>query len=206
MDEAAAAARRHAGQWLAWTPVAGFALLTAGLQALCGDRPASFALLANDFSRTAAGEWHRLLTAGFVHLGWSHLLVDLVCIGIAADLARALGRRFLLAVPLGIMLGQGSALIASRLVADPPALHCGSSDIIFLLLARFALVGIRHRAGSLLFLLALAAYLGCDLWLGHVPFWPELPTFSYSHFGGMAGGVVWGLMERRRDGGSSHAA
>lgn len=69
------------------------------------------ALARANWMVSPGGEWYRLLTAGFVHSGWMHLIVNTYALYALRDLERVFGgRRYLALYLLSIVAGNWLAL------------------------------------------------------------------------------------------------
>jgi membrane associated rhomboid family serine protease len=91
----------------------------------------------------AAGEWWRLLTAGFLHYGPIHLVFNMLALWfIGRDLELVLGRTRFLAVYLVSLLG-GSA--AAFVIGSPGTAVAGASGAVFGLMGGLAVVLRRLR-------------------------------------------------------------
>ena len=129
----------------------------------------------------ANGEVYRLVTAGFLHAGPFHLLVNMYSLYILGSLLEpAIGRtRFLLIYFAGLLAGSFGAL-----VEDPLQLTRGASTAIFGLMGA-AVIVMRNR--------------GIDPWASGLPLWIGINlvlTFTLSglskggHVGGLIGGTI----------------
>jgi membrane associated rhomboid family serine protease len=130
----------------------------------------------------AGGEVYRILTAGFLHAGPIHLLVNMYSLYILGSMLEpAIGRvRFLLVYFVSLLAGSFGALIVSP---DVPTV--GASGAIFGLMGA-AVVVLRNR--------------GVDPMASGLPMWIGINlvfTFTFSgqlsvggHVGGLIGGVL----------------
>jgi membrane associated rhomboid family serine protease len=153
--------------------------LSGGSTAGLGDKLAlNFGLDAPD---VAGGEVYRLVTAGFLHAGVFHLLVNMYSLYILGSLLEpAVGRaRFLLIYFVSLLAGSFGALLT-----DPNKLTVGASTAIFGLMGA-ALVVMRNR--------------GIDPMQSGLPLWIGINlvlTFTISglskggHVGGLVGGII----------------
>jgi membrane associated rhomboid family serine protease len=136
----------------------------------------------------ANGEWYRIVTAGFLHYGFLHLLFNMYALYILGTLLEPpLGRlRFALIYLVSLVAGSVGAL-----VLDPNALTAGASGAVFGLMGAAVLV-MRNR--------------GVNPWQSGIAIWLFLNlaiTFTVSnisvggHIGGLIGGAVsaWVLVE-----------
>ena len=154
-------------------------LLSGGQATGLGDTLAlNFGLDAPD---VAGGDVYRLVTAGFLHAGVFHLLVNMYSLYILGSLLEpAVGRvRFLLIYFVSLLSGSFGALLT-----DPNKLTVGASTAIFGLMGA-ALVVMRNR--------------GIDPMQSGLPLWIGINlvlTFTISglskggHVGGLIGGIV----------------
>jgi membrane associated rhomboid family serine protease len=155
------------------------ALLSGGQATGLGDTLAlNFGLDAPD---VAGGDVYRLVTAGFLHAGVFHLLVNMYSLYILGSLLEpAVGRvRFLLIYFVALLSGSFGALLT-----DPNKLTVGASTAIFGLMGA-ALVVMRNR--------------GIDPMQSGLPLWIGINlvlTFTITglskggHVGGLIGGIV----------------
>jgi membrane associated rhomboid family serine protease len=155
------------------------ALLSGGQATGLGDTLAlNFGLDAPD---VAGGDVYRLVTAGFLHAGVFHLLVNMYSLYILGSLLEpAVGRvRFLLIYFVSLLSGSFGALLT-----DPNKLTVGASTAIFGLMGA-ALVVMRNR--------------GIDPMQSGLPLWIGINlvlTFTITglskggHVGGLIGGIV----------------
>jgi membrane associated rhomboid family serine protease len=155
------------------------ALLSGGQATGLGDTLAlNFGLDAPD---VAGGDVYRLVTAGFLHAGVFHLLVNMYSLYILGSLLEpAVGRvRFLLIYFVSLLSGSFGALLT-----DPNKLTVGASTAIFGLMGA-ALVVMRNR--------------GIDPMQSGLPLWIGINlvlTFTIAglskggHVGGLIGGIV----------------
>jgi membrane associated rhomboid family serine protease len=129
----------------------------------------------------ANGEVYRLVTAGFLHAGPFHLLVNMYSLYILGSLMEpAIGRsRFLLIYFAGLLAGSFGALLEDPLVPTR-----GASTAIFGLMGA-AVVVMRNR--------------GIDPWQSGLPLWIGINlvlTFTLTglskggHVGGLIGGTI----------------
>jgi membrane associated rhomboid family serine protease len=131
----------------------------------------------------ANGEWYRIVTSGFMHYGFLHLLFNMYALYILGSMIEpAIGKvRFLLIYFVSLVAGSLGAL-----VLDPNALTAGASGAVFGLMGAAVLV-LRNR--------------GIDPWQSGIAIWLFLNlaiTFTVSsisvggHIGGLIGGAVAG--------------
>jgi membrane associated rhomboid family serine protease len=147
----------------------------------------------------AAGQWWRLVTAGFLHSGLLHLGFNMAALFIFGPMLEArLGRlRFTALYLASLLAGSLGALLVS-----PGQLTVGASGAIFGLLGAMIVgqraSGISARSSGLIPLLII-----------NLVFTVAVPGISIGgHLGGLAGGVVCGaiLFNRRLQGGNSLVA
>ena len=146
-----------------------------GVSDSLGDR---FGVNAPD---VAGGEVYRLLSAGFLHAGLPHLLVNMYSLYILGSLLEpALGRvRFLIIYFVALLSGSFGALIS-----DPNINTVGASTAIFGLMGA-AVVVMRNR--------------GIDPMASGLPLWIGINlvlTFTIPHLskGGHVGGLIGGVL------------
>jgi membrane associated rhomboid family serine protease len=91
----------------------------------------------------AEGEWWRLLTAGFLHIGPLHIAFNMFALWVLGrDLEIVLGRGRFLALYLVSLLGGSAAVV---LFADPEQYVAGASGAVFGLMSGLLLVLLRLR-------------------------------------------------------------
>jgi membrane associated rhomboid family serine protease len=136
---------------------------------------------ALDGPDVANGEVYRLLTAGFLHAGLFHLLVNMFSLWILGQLLEpAVGRlRFLLIYFVALLAGSFGALLVT-----PDRLTVGASGAIFGLMGA-AVVVMRNRGID-----PMAS--GLPLWIGiNLVFSLAVPGISIGgHVGGLVGGAL----------------
>ncbi|HZC14484.1 MAG TPA: rhomboid family intramembrane serine protease, partial [Thermoleophilaceae bacterium] len=133
----------------------------------------------------ADGEYWRLVTSGFLHAGFFHLLFNMFSLYILGSLLEpAIGRlRFALIYFVSLLAGSFGALLV-----EPDALTVGASGAIFGLMGA-AVVVMRNRGVDLM-------ASGLPLWLGlNLVITFVIPGISIGgHLGGLAGGVLVALV------------
>ena len=167
-----------------WAIGLGLAIMGGRSQALLGG--GSLALVGGlSGSRVAAGEWWRILTAGFLHAGLIHLGLNMAALAIfGPPLERALGRfRFAALYLASLVAGSLGVLLVS-----PSALTVGASGAIFglmgAIIAGQRAAGIDLRSSGMLGLLVV-----------NLVFSFLVPGISIGgHLGGLAGGFVTGSL------------
>lgn len=117
-------------------------LALCALGAMAGGRPAEL-LCRYDRSAILAGEWWRGITAHMVHLGWSHLLLNIAGIGLVFSLFRdSLSLRIWL---IGVV-GCAFAVTAGLLLFSPKIdWYVGMSGMLHGLFAMGLLAGGKDR-------------------------------------------------------------
>ena len=91
----------------------------------------------------ADGEWWRLVTAGFLHIGPLHIAFNMYALWVLGrDLEIVLGRGRFLALYLVSLLGGSAAVV---LFADPDQYVAGASGAVFGLMSGLLLVLVRLR-------------------------------------------------------------
>jgi membrane associated rhomboid family serine protease len=127
----------------------------------------------------ADGEWWRIITSGFLHVGPLHLAFNMLALWIIGrDVETILGRGRLLAVYLVSLLG-GSATV---MLFQPESQVAGASGAVFGLMGALAVVLRRMRipAGQVIGLIAVNIVISV-----------LLPNISLvAHLGGLAVGAV----------------
>jgi rhomboid protease GluP len=135
----------------------------------------------------AAGEWWRLLSAGFVHIGLAHLLANMLGLGMAGPAAEGLWGRWRFAVIYFVGVLAGNCL---AMATDPGVVLAGASGAIWAVLASLVVWILRNRqhlpeenfSDALRRLLLLLAVNGAI---------SLAPGISWqAHFGGGAAGAV----------------
>jgi membrane associated rhomboid family serine protease len=129
----------------------------------------------------ADGEWYRVLTAGFLHAGFFHLLFNMFSLWILGQLLEpAIGRlRFGLIFLVSVLAGSFGAL-----VVDPNSLTVGASGGIFGLMGA-AVIVMRNRGIN-------PMESGLGLWIGlNLLITFTVPNISIGgHVGGLIGGAL----------------
>lgn len=163
-----------------------------GLSVLLGgsDDPAVLATLgAKVNALVAGGEWWRLVSSVFVHVGWIHLAVNGYALFVLGRLVEnALGRRRFLV--LFVLSGVAGSL--ASFVASPPA-SAGASGAIFGLLGAALASGWKYRRNippRLLRHLALALVPWLVIALGYGL--TSTTVDNAAHIGGLAAGLAFG--------------
>lgn len=140
---------------------------------------------ALDRPAVAAGDYWRLVTSGFLHYGFFHLLVNMYALYfLGLMLEPAIGRlRFGLIYAVSLLAGSLGALIAT-----PNALSAGASGAIFGLFGAALIVsrarGATQLASGLTFMIVL-----------NLVFTFAIPGISIGgHVGGLAGGALTALV------------
>jgi rhomboid protease GluP len=133
------------------------------------------------------GEWWRLITSMFVHIGVAHLLFNsfaLVAFGPAIE-ARHGRLRF-----LALYLASGLLAAASSLAFTQGVVRAGASGGVFGILGAWIAFFVRHRraAGAAGQLRSLFFLVGINLFFGATV--PGIDNFA--HLGGLAAGLIVG--------------
>lgn len=170
----------------------GLIVLAFGAETLAGGSTQTEVLIklgAKYSPLIASGEYWRLLTAMFLHIGWMHLFFNAYAlVAIGTDLERIVGwRRFLTVYLLSGLFGS----LASY--AFSPHLSAGASGAIFGVIGAlgsfFALYRERlgkwgrARLGNILFLIAINLFFG----------FTNPGIDNYGHIGGLLSGAALGL-------------
>jgi membrane associated rhomboid family serine protease len=162
--------------------------LLGGASATGGSGVGSSTLLTDGaLSRTAIeqGEYWRLVTAGFLHAGFFHLLFNMLALYILGSMLEpAIGKlRFGLIYFVSLLAGSLGALIA-----QPVGVTVGASGAIFGLMAAAAVVA-RSRGLGLM-------ESGLGIWIGlNLLITFTIPNISIGgHIGGLVGGALAALV------------
>jgi rhomboid family GlyGly-CTERM serine protease len=192
LDDLHKAARFHRH----WYGALGLAILATLLQ-LGGDGARE--LLAFERDGLAAGEVWRLLGGHFVHLGWSHLLLNLVGLALVAWLVGYAfdGLRWLFVMVLSI-----AAIDAGLWFLDTGLdWYVGLSGLLHGLLAAGLFVGlVRRDREALILALFVLAKLGWEQLVGPLPGSESTAggaVIVNAHLYGAAGGALAALLCRR---------
>ncbi|UQS83387.1 rhomboid family intramembrane serine protease [Bombilactobacillus thymidiniphilus] len=137
-----------------------------------------------------AGQWWRLITPIFVHIGWMHILLNsltLYFVGIHLELMYG-KMRFLI---LYLLSGIGGNLMSFAL-GNPETISAGASTSLFGLFGVYVALGIVFRGNSGVkqwsnqFLVLIFLNLVTDLFAGNIDIW--------GHVGGALSGVLLGIV------------
>jgi len=138
-----------------------------------------------DAQSVAAGQWWRLVTAGFLHIGVLHLGMNMIALfALGPGMERALGRaRFAALYLVGLIAASLGALLVS-----PDSLTVGASGAIFALIGATVVgqraSGIDPRRSGIFGLLVI-----------NLVFTFVVPGISIGgHVGGLVGGLVAGAV------------
>jgi len=154
------------------------------------DSPFFDALSQWPFGVTLLGEWWRVVTAAFLHVGPVHLVMNMLALLVfGSELERQLGRLRFLALYLLSALGGAAAI---QLFGDPRVAVAGASTAIYGLLGALGVLMLARRQDlrGLLTLLAINVL---------ISFLPGVSLVG--HFGGLVAGAVSAgllLLTRRR--------
>jgi membrane associated rhomboid family serine protease len=171
--------------------VTAISAVRAGNAALDNYRSPVFEALSQwPYGVSLFGEWWRIFTAAFLHIGPVHLAMNMLALLIfGSELERALGRARFLALYLLSVLGGA---VAIQLFGDPRVPVAGASTAIYGLMGGLGvlLVFRRQDLRGLLTLLAINVF---------ISFLPGISLLG--HLGGLVGGVLAGavlVLTRRR--------
>ena len=143
-------------------------------------------VLGQEVGGVATGEWWRLLTAGFLHYGLTHLLFNMVSLYfLGSMLEPAIGRsRFLIIYFVSLLAGSFGGV----LLQGPADQGAGASGAVFGLMGA-AIVVMRSRGIDLM-------GSGLPLWLGlNLIFTFSIASISIgAHIGGLIGGALAALV------------
>lgn len=157
------------------------------LPTLAGD-PGRLAL-RYDREALAAGQWWRLLTAHFIHLGFRHALLNAAGLALVwALFARDYTARQWVAVALGSI----AAIDVGLWVCDSTVeWYVGSSGALHGLMAAGAIAHVRRREGTgALLSAALVAKLAYEHWVGALPLSGSPSVVVSAHLYGAIGGCA----------------
>jgi membrane associated rhomboid family serine protease len=160
-----------------------------GASATGGGIGGSTLLTEGALSRAAIadGEYWRLITAGFLHAGFFHLLFNMFSLYILGTILEpAIGRvRFALIYFVSLLAGSFGALLIE---SNPTALTVGASGAIFGLMSA-AVIVMRNRGIS-------PMESGLGLWIGlNLLLTFTIPNISIGgHVGGLIGGALAALV------------
>ncbi len=144
---------------------------------------------------TKSGEWWRLFSAHFVHLGWAHLTMNLAGLAVIWHLFVAPGRAPALCAFHIPLLALGTAL--GLLWFNPEvAWYRGLSGVLHGLIVVSLLQQIRNQPGfSSLMLLLIAAKIAWEQFTGPTPgseAWISGRVIVDAHlYGGISGVILW---------------
>lgn len=127
------------------------------------------------------GEWWRIITSGFLHLSWLHIVFNMIALWVLGQLCERLvgSWRFVLVYAVSLLAGSFGALLV-----DPHASSAGASGAIFGLFG--LLIVAAHARGIDLRRSGLLTWLILDLVLTFT-----IPGISVgAHVGGLIGGFV----------------
>jgi membrane associated rhomboid family serine protease len=167
--------------------IVGLGSILGGASATRGGIAASTLLDQGSVSRAtiADGEYWRLLTAGFLHAGFFHLLFNMMALWVLGGMLEpAIGRlRFALIYVVSLLAGSFGALLL-----EPDARTVGASGAIFGLMAATAVL-MRSRGIPLM-------ESGLGLWIGlNLLITFAVPGISIGgHIGGLVGGGLAALL------------
>ena len=147
---------------------------------------------ANYGPKTTNGEWWRMFTAMFLHIGILHLLFNMVALwNVGSFMERVLGTAgFVVLYPLAGLLGS-----VASVAWNPFAVSAGASGAIFGLYGGLLAFLVRHRGTTSYASLAALrtntlAFLGFNLLYGFVQEGIDMAA----HLGGLAGGLLCGFV------------
>jgi len=150
------------------------------------------------------GEWWRLFTAMFVHIGPAHLLFNMYALWL---FGQAIEQRFGKLRFLALYFGSGLVGSAASLAFTEGGIRAGASGGVFGILGAFIGVYLQHRdnVGARSQLTSLFFLVGINLFFGFT-----VPGIDNSaHLGGLAAGLVIGSgveVSMRRPGGAWRVA
>jgi len=183
------------------TPILVALLIALNLPLLSGAPSSSLVYQADAI---AEGQWWRIITHPFVHVGYYHLFLDAGAF-LLLWLFRPAPKTIRHDTMLFTMCAAGS-LIAARLSGIPENGFCGLSGVAHGLMAyqgvRWLLSKREPKANRILGAILITLILGKSLletitgniFFGDVHFGSVGIPITACHLGGTAGGVLWGLI------------
>src|SRR5215813_8268653 len=146
---------------------------------------------ANYWPKTTNGEWWRMFTAMFLHIGVLHLLFNMIALwNVGSFMERVLGSAGF--VVLYLLSGLLGSIVS--VAWNPFVVSAGASGAIFGLYGGLLAFLVRHRAMQHTSLAALRtntlAFLGYNLVYGFI----QQGIDMAAHLGGLAGGFVCGFV------------
>lgn len=187
----AMASRRRRCVLLAFGVFSGVLVLLQGLDN--ASQGAIAERLTNSFAITWHGEWWRVLTAQFLHLDWTHLIIDATGILVMAGLlsGKTHWGTTLAAFLIGGAMGQLLAVLAWRSGLTEYKSLVGSSDglhgLVYLYIA-LEYRGARCGQPRIPWALAAITLLASTVYTcvtGQMPFAGMLKSPGYNHWGGI---------------------
>lgn len=128
----------------------------------------------------AGGQWWRLLTSGFLHIGLLHLLMNMIALWvIGRDLELLLGRLRFGAVYLLSLLGGSTAVF---MLGEELAPVAGASGAVYGLMGGIAIAALRLKVSLRPVLLVIALNIAASVVI------PQISLLG--HLGGLAVGVL----------------
>jgi len=186
--------------------VAAFAAMAALGVDVLGARPEDYLRFGANFAPlTTGGEWWRLVTSAFVHIGLLHLAMNLWALYDCGWLAERLFGNAAFAV---IFLFAGAAGSCASMLWDAQAITVGASDAIFgvygaLLAFPMTVRGTLPPAAFNRIRVSSSIFVTYSLFYGFT----HAGIDNAAHLGGLAGGFAMGLiLARPLDAAARHAA
>jgi rhomboid family GlyGly-CTERM serine protease len=169
----------------------GWALLIvcALLLAPCLAGEAGRLALRYERAAIASGQWWRLFTGHWVHLGLRHAVLNVLGLALMwALFARDYSPRQWLGIVLGALLAIDAGL---WFLDSTLQWYVGSSGVLHGVMAAGTLAHLRHREPDAWVLLAfLAGKLAYEHWAGPLPFSGTADVVTDAHLFGVIGGAV----------------
>lgn len=142
------------------------------------------------------GEYWRLLTAAFLHFGFTHLINNMLILGCAGPiLEQALGHLKFLLLYLCAGVGGSALSCLQMLYSGDYAVSAGASGAIFGIIGALLWVVIRNRGHyesltgrGLLFMIVLSLYYGIS----------SAEVDNWGHIGGLLMGFLLGVLLYRK--------
>lgn len=135
-----------------------------------------------------AGQWWRVVTAIFIHIGLMHFIMNSYCL-------------FILCPPIEKLIGSGKFLLLYlfsgvignilTVVLMPGSISAGASGALFGILGAYFGLNFRYKIFNSSFINQLVFWLGLNIFIG---FLPGLNINIWAHLGGLAGGILFSLL------------
>ena len=139
----------------------------------------------------AAGEWYRIITSAFVHIGIIHILFNMVILWHSGNFVERLYGNMLFLV---VYLGSAAAGSLMSLTANPVIISAGASGAIFGLYGALLAFMLRRRGSIPMHMVAgirngAIAFIAFNLFYGM-----QAGIDNWCHLGGLLGGFFLGVI------------